>query len=83
VKQTVKAVVTITVEIESGGVWTSDTTMGQIVKQAEDGAKIQLERIFHAAVTSDDKMVCQRPHISNVRMLDVVDIKTQVVSKKE
>jgi hypothetical protein len=36
-KRRVRAIVTVVLEVESGSVWTGDTSFDQIAKQAEDG----------------------------------------------
>lgn len=38
-KERVRAVVRVTMDVEAGSVWSSDTTWDQIAKQAEDGVR--------------------------------------------
>lgn len=78
---TVKAKCIIEVEVTCDSVWTDDTTMAQIIKQARADATHRIEKLFEDAGTSDAELSVQRRDARGIALLGIKKIYTQAVSE--
>ena len=78
----VKATCTVELQIDLDDVWTEETTMGQIVKQAKEGAIDRVQRVFADAATDDKDLVCKRRNNHGVSLIGISKVVTRVIEEK-
>lgn len=81
-RRTVKASCVVEVQVECDSTWSDDTTMAQIVKQAEQDAKHQITKLFEEAVTPDSQLSVKRSTGRGVYLGSVKQIVTRVIEEK-
>ncbi len=81
--KTVKALCNVDLLIECEGSWSEDTTMQQIVKQAEDTARGQIAAIIRDAGTPDEKMPVKRFPVRGVHVVGILKITAQVMDDRK
>lgn len=64
----VKATVTVTVEIEAGGSWSSDCTISQVQKQAGEESVNKLSRLIHGG--GNGMRVVGEPKVEIIRIVE-------------
>lgn len=73
--RSVKATCVVSIIVVLEDRWASDTTMAQIIKQAEDGARGRIKQIFSQAGTDDKNLTCKRNVTNGVYLHEVVNVK--------
>lgn len=81
-KTTVKAVCHVVLQISCDSVWNADTTMEQIIKQAEEDVSNRIRRLFIDACTPDKELTVERSDTHGVSLVGVTKIVTQAVVDK-
>ena len=80
-RRTGLATVTITLEIETGS-WGPECTLGQATKQAEEEARIRLDKILRDSASSDDQLRTKRMTLHGVRVVGVSKVAIRLVEDK-
>lgn len=81
--QRIKATYLVELQIECGDVWGGDTTMEQIIKQAETTAIGIVRKILADSVTGDAYLHIRRSTLAGVKLLGVKKITTQAIQEKD
>lgn len=74
----VKATCILEVQIDCYDSWSPDTTMAQIVEQAEKSATARIQKVFSDSATNDNDLDTKRQSIRGVGLIGVKKITTQV-----
>lgn len=78
----VRATCIVEIQVECDSNWSGDTTMEQILKQAEAEATIRIQRVFSDAATPDDDMVLKRRNRAGLGLIGVTSISTRAISER-
>jgi hypothetical protein len=78
-KNTVKAVCVVEIQVACDSVWTEDTTMQQIIKQAESDATHRIGKLFSDAGNADAELSTRRAGVQGLSFLGIKKIVTQAV----
>lgn len=80
--QRVKATCTVEIQVECEGIWGDDTTMKQLISQAEREARGRIERLFSDAGKTDEELGLVRTGSRGLKLGGVKAIVTQAMVEK-
>jgi hypothetical protein len=75
--QRIRSFCVVELEIESGSVWSGDTTMAQIIKQSRDDVEGRLRKLFSDAGADDAKLACKREGSQGIRLKAISKVVTR------
>lgn len=75
--QRIKTTVTVTLEVDTGSVWTSDTTMQQIIDQSRDDADGRIRKLFCDASNDDTTLSSKREATRGIRLVHIGKVATR------
>jgi hypothetical protein len=76
----VKATCIVEVQVDCYDSWQPDTTMAQIVEQAEKSATARIQKVFSDSATDDKDLSTKRESIRGIGLIGVKKITTQLIA---
>lgn len=80
--KSVRVTCIVRLQIDCTSVWAADTTMGQIIKQAEDDANLRMRRLFEDSATNDKELSAKRDGTRGITFLGLERVVTQAIVEK-
>lgn len=74
----VKATCIVEIQVDCYDSWSPDTTMAQIVQQAEESATHRIKKVFSDSATDDKDLNTKRESIRGIGLIGVKKITAQV-----
>ena len=79
--QIVKATCIVAIKVECRSSWAPETTMSQIIQQAQEDAKNRIISLFRDAESPDPKLSVKRHPSNDVELIEIKETKIQAFDR--